>query len=150
MKDIKYVFWEIDKHIERLNSARNKILSWENLDKEIFEDNEKVNIIDSFIFRFSKMQDAMGEKLFPLVLEILGEDVRKKPFLDILNRLEQLEFIPSANEWKELRVLRNELTHTYPWEEEILIENIKKALKKSQELIDIYENIKQKIQKYIG
>lgn len=92
----------------------------------------------------------MGEKLFPLVLEILGEDVRKKPFLDILNRLEQLEFIPSANEWKELRVLRNELTHTYPWEEEILIENIKKALKKSQELIDIYENIKQKIQKYIG
>ena len=48
---------------------------------------EQVENIDQFIFRFSKLQDAMGERLFRGVLICLGEKVKNKQFLDLLNRL---------------------------------------------------------------
>ena len=148
MKDIKLVLDEIDKHKERLNYAKSKIEKW-HLTQELLENPEIVETIDSFIFRFSKMQDSMGEKLFPLILEILGEETRNKPFIDILNKLEKLEFIPSANEWKKLRNLRNSLTHTYPWEKEILLEEIKEALSAADKIVEIYKQIKEKLKPYL-
>lgn len=145
MKDINLIYNEIEKHKERLEYAKNKISRIE-LNEEVLENPEIIETIDSFIFRFSKMQDTMGEKLFPLVLQMLGEEVRNKPFIDILNRLEQLEFIPSAEEWKKLKELRNNLTHTYPWEKEVLINEIKEALRYSEKMINIFQQIKEKLQ----
>ena len=149
MKDIKLVLQEIDKHEERLRYVVDKIKSWHELNTEILNDPEKVETIDAFLFRFSKMQDTMGEKLFPLILEILGEESRNKPFIDIINRLEQLEILPSANKWKELRKIRNLLIHTYPWEQEILIKELKEAIGASEELIKVYDGIKGKIKPYL-
>ncbi|WP_293446026.1 hypothetical protein [Persephonella sp.] len=149
MKDIKLVLQEIDKHEERLRYVADKIKSWHELNTEILNDPEKVETIDAFLFRFSKMQDTMGEKLFPLILEILGEESRNKPFIDIINRLEQLEILPSANKWKELRKIRNLLIHTYPWEQEILIKELKEAIGASEELIKVYDGIKGKIKPYL-
>ena len=142
MKDIRLVIEEIEKHKEKLLYTKNKILSWVKLNISFFEDMDKVETIDSFIFRFAKMQSSMGERFFPLVLEYLGEDVKGKPFIDILNRLEVLNLIPSAGLWKEIRELRNRLVHIYPWEKIFLLEEITLALKYSQILIDIFENIK--------
>lgn len=149
MKEIKLIFQEIDKHKERLEYAKSKIEKW-NLTAELLENPEIVETIDSFIFRFSKMQDSMGEKLFPSILILLGEEVRNKPFIDILNRLERLELISSADEWKKLRELRNILTHTYPWEREDLLKGIKEALKEAEKLVSIYETIKEKIKPYLA
>ncbi len=142
MKDLSRVLDELEKHKERLLYTRRKLDKWK-LSPQTLEDPEKVETIDSFIFRFSKLQDSMGQKLFPLTLEFLGEEVRSKPFIDILNRLEQLELIESAEKWKELRELRNLLTHTYPWEKEELIENLKLALKRSEELVSTFERFKE-------
>ena len=47
---------------------------------------------DQIIYRFSKLQDCMGAKLFKSVLLYEGENVNK-PFLDILNRLEDIDII---------------------------------------------------------
>ena len=149
MKDIKLVLKEIDKHKDRLEYVVSKIKGWNELNTETLDDPEKVETIDSFLFRFSKMQDTMGEKLFPLILEIFGEEARNKPFIDVLNRLEQLEILPSANKWKELRKIRNLVTHTYPWEQEVLIEELKQAIKASEEMIKIYKGIKEKIKPYL-
>ncbi|NPA41707.1 MAG: hypothetical protein GXO18_05465 [Aquificae bacterium] len=143
-KDINLIIQEIEKHKERVLYTAGKIKAW-NLTGEILENPEVVETIDSFIFRFSKMQDSMSQKLFPAVLELLEEDVRDKSFIDILNRMEQLNLIPSANEWKKLRELRNHLTHAYPWEKEILLEGIKEALNKYQVLIDTFEAIKDRV-----
>ena len=146
MKDLSRVLDELEKHKERLLYTRRKLDKWK-LSLQTLEDPEKVETIDSFIFRFSKLQDSMGQKLFPLTLEFLGEEVRSKPFIDILNRLEQLELIESAEKWKELRELRNLLTHTYPWEKEELIENLKLALKRSEELVSTFERFKEFLRK---
>ena len=149
MKNINFVLEELDKHRDRLEYVVNKIKNWERLDVEILDDPEKVETLDAFLFRFSKMQDTMGEKLFPLILEVFGEEVRNKPFIDILNRLEQLELLPSANRWKELRKIRNLLIHTYPWEQDILIKELEEAINISYELTKIYQNIKEKIKPYL-
>jgi len=142
LKDIRLVLQELEKHKERLSYSKEKIESWGELSEDTLKNAEKVETIDSFIFRFSKMQDSMVEKLFPFTLEFLGEEVRNKPFIDILNQLEKLEILESAEEWKRLRELRNLLTHTYPWETEELIENIAIALSYSERLIEIYERFK--------
>jgi len=114
LKDLKLILEELKRHRDRLVFSKRKIESWKDLSAEILRDPEKVETIDSFIFRFSKLQDSMDQKLFPATLEFLGEEVRKLPFIDILNKLEQLELVESAEKWKELRELTNLLTHTYP------------------------------------
>ena len=147
-KDIKLIFEEIEKHKSRMEYSKKKIESWE-LSEELLENPEIIETIDSFIFRFSKMQDTMGQKLFPLVLEIMGEESRNKPFIDILNKLEQLEVIPCAEEWKRLREIRNTPTHTYPWERKTLLEGIRKALKASDYMVEVFERVKERIKPYV-
>ena len=56
----------------------------------------------------------MGEKLFLLILEFLKEEnTTNKPFIDILNRLEQLGLLENKNVWLELRKIRNNIAHQY-------------------------------------
>ena len=74
---------------------------------------DEVEHINQFIFRFSKLQDSISQKLFKAVLEELGEEVSNKPMIDIFNRLEQLEIISDYEEWKELKNLRNDIAHEY-------------------------------------
>jgi uncharacterized protein YutE (UPF0331/DUF86 family) len=57
----------------------------------------------------------MGSRLFPAILENLGEEVKALPFIDRLVKLEELTIIPSADEWLLLRETRNIVTHEYPF-----------------------------------
>ena len=75
MKDIRLVLEELERHKERLLYAKEKIESWKELSPQTLEDPEKVETI-------SKLQDSMGQKLFPLTLEFLGEETRNKPFIE--------------------------------------------------------------------
>jgi len=42
--------------------------------------------------------------------------------------LEKYRVIPSAEYWKKLRKLRNEFVHLYPWEMELKLEAVKRAM----------------------
>lgn len=77
-------------------------------------DDQEVEHIDQYIFRFSKLQDAIGNKLFKAVLTELGEEVANRSAIDIFNRMEQLGIIENYEIWKEFRDLRNELAHACP------------------------------------
>ncbi len=80
---------------------------------------DEVEHIDQYLYRFSKLQDVIGEKLFVLVLEFLKEEnIKFKPFIDILNRLEQLELLEDKNVWLELRKTSNTIAHQYEDEPE--------------------------------
>ena len=79
--------------------------------------------IDQLIFRFTKLQDEIGNNTFRLLLEYLQEDIADKPFRDILNILERLNIIESSDTWLSLRELRNDLNHEYP---ELIDETIDK------------------------
>ena len=96
-----------DKHILRINEALEELSSTLPLTIENYAhlSSEQIRCIDQFIFRFSKLQDAMGAKIFRYILEYLDEDVTSLPMRDILNRLEKYKFLPDTNEWIYTRLL---------------------------------------------
>lgn len=67
----------------------------------------QVSFIDQMIYRFSKLQDTIGSRLVKTLLDHLGEDTESMAFKDMLLKLEKLRILPSANEWLELREIRN-------------------------------------------
>ena len=103
---------------------------------------EQVENVDQFIFRFSKLQDAMGERLFRCVLICLEEEVKNKPFLDLLNRLEQLGAVRNKEEWLLLRKLRNDLSHEYINDSETNALNINVVYENTRKLYDIFIQVK--------
>lgn len=141
---LKKIFNECDKHIIRINSSSQKMKANIPLNKDKYLNltDDEVEYIDQFLYRFSKLQDSIGEKLFKTILLYLEERVENKPFIDILNRLEKLELLESANIWKELRDNRNELAHNYDDEPEETSEVINNIYYKKDTLIKIYQNIK--------
>ena len=96
MKDIKYIFieklYECNQHKKRLLKAKSHLedIMPINLNKYTALNEVEMSFIDQMIFRFSKLQDTMGEKIFPSILELGGEQVKTMTFIDRLNRLEEL------------------------------------------------------------
>ncbi|MDD2768282.1 MAG: hypothetical protein PHT19_06085 [Methylococcus sp.] len=75
---------------------------------------EDIEHIDQFLFRFAKLQDAIGEKLFVLFLEFLQEpNPKSKPYIDLLKRLEQRGWLEDKNVGLKLRKIRNIIAHQY-------------------------------------
>jgi len=112
---------ECDKHLARIKRAYVKMALFMPLDANRYTQlsDDEVEHIDQFLFRFAKLQDAIGEKLFVSMLEFLKEENPKsKPFIDILNRLEQLGLLDNKNVWLELRKIRNNIAHQYEDEPE--------------------------------
>lgn len=142
MKKIKLILDEIDKHLDTLEYEIKKIkqLDLEEIDLLNYED---IIVLDAFIFRFIKLQSAIGEKLFPSFFEFLtGKPYTEASFIDILNTLEKYNFLESADKWNKIRKLRNQFVHIYPWETEEKLEAIKEALKEYNYIKETYEKIK--------
>lgn len=138
IKDIKE---EIDIHIGRIDAILPDIKNWLPLNKNSFENTNIVKTIDSFIYRFIKIQDKMGDKLFPAVLDLLQEYNLNMPLIDVLNKLERLELINSTDEWIEYRKLRNSLTHDYPDNENEIIEAVNLAIDVYSKMLAIYNKL---------
>ncbi len=79
---------------------------------------------DQLIYRFSKLQDSMGSRLFKQLLQVLEEDVSNLAFIDVLNKLEKLKLLDSAKDWIKLRQTRNAVSHEYPFLREVQMEEL--------------------------
>jgi len=75
---------------------------------------EQIRTLDQFVLRFTKLQNAMGGRLFPAILGYLQEPYETQPMLDKLNRLEKLGYLQNAETWQDLRNIRNKFAHDYP------------------------------------
>ena len=79
-------------HLKRMEFAKSKVEIFIPLSRDNYYemDDETIGFLDQYIFRFSKLQDTMGTRLFPLTLEALAEPVSNKAFIDrcksILNK----------------------------------------------------------------
>jgi hypothetical protein len=105
----------------------------------------QISYLDQYLFRFTKLQDTMGSRLFPLLLETMAEPIEKMAFIDVLNRLEKLEIIASKNEWLEMRRLRNDATHEYPQTINDRIEGLNLLFNKLETVKTILDNCQQTI-----
>jgi len=143
------------KVYDNLKESRQHLLRLESAFKEIGKEldfpigiKEYEKIVDSkillaycdqIIYRFSKLQDVMGAKLFKSFLLFQGENINK-PFLDMLNELEKIDII-QVDEWFEMRDLRNEIAHDYSEDNEINIEIINEIYKLKAKFKNILDNI---------
>jgi len=152
MKDIKDTFqkkiYECNKHIEKINIAKKHLADLVPLTLEKYLQISEIesSFIDQLNFRFSKLQDTIGETILKGILILSQEPVEKMTFLDILNRLEKLDIL-NKDLWLELREVRNEISHEYSFNQEEVVDNINLVYRKVDELILIYERLLKFIEK---
>jgi len=99
--------------------------------------------LNALIFRFSKLQDLIGVKIFRNYLDFSGFDITQKSFFDILREIEK-EGIIDIDSWSELRELRNKIAHEYPEEIDEMIQSINLFIKKSSLLVEISQRLEQR------
>lgn len=131
-------------HFQRMNYAMSKVNSLFPLNEASYKNLsfDDLSYLDQLIFRFSKLQDSMGTRLFPSILENLGEDIQNKPFIDLLNKLEKLNLIENHKQWLKLRETRNEVTHEYPFFTPEIIDGLNLLLEQSLILEKIWKDLK--------
>ncbi len=144
MKDFENTFveklHECNQHKKRLLLAKIKLQNYIPLGVESYRQlsDENIGFVDQLIFRFSKLQDTMGDKLFPSLLELVGETIKDKTFIDRLNRLEELGLI-FKDEWMKLRKDRNEIAHECSFNQEEVVDGINLIAVDTDALLAIYD-----------
>ncbi|MEI6387972.1 MAG: hypothetical protein WCQ50_15190 [Spirochaetota bacterium] len=106
---------ENDSHAARMGKAKEALTRLFPLTAASFAalDDASVTVLDQFLYRFTKMQDSLGTRFLPALFSLLEDDDSPKAFLDILDRLEQLRVLESAETWQYFRELRNRIAHEY-------------------------------------
>ena len=139
---IDQILEECEIHIKKLQYAKEKL-------KTIFPltyADDTIILIDHFIFRFSKLQDTIGEKRFKKFLKLAGENVKNKTFIEILNRLEELNIL-EKEKWINLRNIRNLITHEYPELDEDVVNGLNDLyFNQLEKLFQIFLNLKNKLE----
>jgi hypothetical protein len=135
----KEKLFECHKHVEKITVSKKYLSIIMPLSVESYRElnDIEMSFVDQLIFRFSKLQDTMGEKVFPGILSLSKEDVKRKTFIDILNRLEELEVVDKT-QWLKLREIRNDIAHEYSFNTDEIVESIMAIYDASDELVNIY------------
>lgn len=133
---------ECNQHKKRLIGAKSKLGTIFPLSLEQYNnlDDIYISIIDQMIFRFSKLQDTIGEKVIPALLELNGEEVKKMTFIDRLNRVEELGLL-YKDDWMGLRKDRNEIAHEYSFNQNEVVDGINIIFTRVDDLLKIYDDI---------
>lgn len=141
-----------DRHADRLRWAMTELQKHLPLSEHTLAQLSDIDvaILDQFSTRFAKLQDAMGAKLFPAVLELTKEPGDLKVFIDKLYRLEKIGAIPSADNWLLMREIRNAFSHDYPDDPSMQAEVLNKALELSIQLLDVLKTVIDFVRPYIN
>jgi hypothetical protein len=97
--------------------------------------------VDAFVSRFGRLQDNLGDKLLPILLRALGE--KTGAVIDNLDRAERLGLIPSADQWTEIRKLRNQMVHDYVEDPRVLAD----ALEAAHGFVPVLTNVANRIRR---
>lgn len=133
-------------HAEPLKEALQD-LQERNMDSEGFTHPSKQDrrLLDQFAYRYTRLQDDVGNKLMPAVLKVLGEDVASMSAIDRFLRLEQLGWLASADDWQTLRQIRNQFTHEYPDSGHERFERWQAAVHAASQLLSVLTHLQSKI-----
>jgi len=131
------------RHADRLQWAMTALRAHVPFSAQTLEQLTDVElaILDQFSTRFGKLQDLMGAKLFPAVLELTKEPGDLKAFIDKLYRLEKIGAIPSADNWLLMREIRNSFSHDYPDDPELQAATINKAYDLAAQLLEVLNTV---------
>jgi len=136
-KRLRYYFDEAKNHIDKIEKANRVLKEVMPIDIAVLENlsEQQQDKLDILAFRFSKLQDLLGDKIFRNILEYSGFNVQQS-FVKLLSELEK-ESILNLNRWIELRNARNRIAHEYPDNEESLTSSINFIYEHSGYLIEL-------------
>jgi hypothetical protein len=99
------------------------------------QDEALITVLDQFVFRFTKLQDTLGEHVLrQFCTGVLMELVDDVAFADVLALLERRGYLSEAD-WRIQRSMRNALTHEYPEQTAWQAEALNRARDLSQQLL---------------
>ncbi len=133
---------ECAAHLDKLHGSNEFLQRLRPLTAETLENIAKDEVLhlDQFLYRFTKLQDSMARRLLPSLYVLLEGDTEPRPFLDVLNRLEQLGVINSVETWQRFRNLRNNLAHDYPENLQQTADTVNELLENWHDLEAMYTN----------
>ncbi len=145
-----------DLHTDRLAMALDHMKAYLPMTADVLEDleDEELGFLEIITNRFAKLQDTISQKLFPMMLGVLGEDAPNYTFLDRLNKLVKMEIVDSADFWKAMRKTRNSIAHEYPDDLVIMAQQIndmttvRETIERARQRLD--ENGIQRLQAVAG
>ena len=141
---LKLYLKEAFLHIQRLDGLLHCLKKYYPINYDNIEEID-LDKLDSFAFRFAKLQDLLGTKIFRSYLEAINFPVQDKSFLEILKELDK-EGILNLDKWAKFRGVRNSISHDYPYEIEEKIEAINYLIKNIDYLFEITKKIGRKIE----
>ncbi len=101
--------------------------------------------LDAFVSRFGRLQDNLGDKMLPQLLDAMAE--KTGAAIENLDRAEKLGWIDSVDVWLEMRKLRNLMVHEYIEDMNILISALSTGHKFVPVLIQTAERFANQIAK---
>jgi hypothetical protein len=136
----------VSKEAILLADTRKRLFEQANIDatwiKELSNDNSYwADVLESFVSRFGRMQDTLGDKLLPRLALLEGE--KSGTAIDNYNRAEQRQLIRSASDWITMRALRNKLVPEYLDDIDEFVESLHLAKTLTDDLLQAYKNIRQ-------
>jgi hypothetical protein len=147
-------FDKAQKHYEALSDYHHLIQKL-SFAKNIFDVDifvlmipEEKAILDAYLKRFASLQDFLGAKIFPLLIEISGMGTVKMS--EVLFMMEKEGIIDSFDNWMELREIRNELEHDYPDELQEALDDLKFCVDHFGRLESYYLNAKAFAERFIS
>lgn len=93
--------------------------------QKLLADEIGIDRLESFAAKFGRMQDTCVDKLIPALLRAAGEPLGAA--IDNLMRMDKLRLVSSADEWLEMRRLRNRLVQEYMEKPEDLAPALERA-----------------------
>ncbi len=146
MNRLKVYLEEAELHVKRLEDVLERLKKFYPFDVKKLENltSQQQDMLDTLAFRFAKLQDLLGVKIFREFLKEMGFVTEGKSFLEILKEIEK-EKIIDIDTWHEFRKIRNFISHDYPYNEEEKVEAINYLIQKVPELIKVVRKIESKI-----
>ena len=129
-------------HIDRLEEILTYLKKFYPLSVDSLE-KVSPDKLDAFAFRFAKLQDLLGAKIFREYLEKLNFPTEDKNFLTLLKELDK-EGVIDIDKWAEFRSVRNSIAHDDPYEEDEKIEAINYLIENIEYLFKIISCIKER------
>ena len=147
MTEINEIIKIADIHADRIKMALNELQPLLPFNAQEIEALEKETLLltDLLVHRFGKLQDLLGNKIINEFLILIDEYDPRLSMLDKIHKLERLEIIEDAELWKEMRKVRNHVTHEYPDHPDFTAKDLNKIVALAPELIQILENIKSRL-----
>ena len=104
--------------------------------------------LDAFVSRFSRLQDTLGDKLLPALLDWTGEP--RGPAIDNLDKAEKFGWITSADEWLNYRQLRNQVVHEYIEDLQTLAEALSRGREFVPHLLEAARALTDEVDQRVG